>query len=122
MTRRTKWYSTWWFRIIMVIIVVALIFGGKEAVTHFNYVESLKTHIKAQDKKIETQDSLYKIKEAQKEKIRVIREKISIQSELDRLEHLKNQLIELRKQPLKQIDTISPEELDIYFKKLLKEK
>ena len=120
MTRKTKWYSTWWFRISVVVIIILLVFGGKEAVTHYNYVESLKTHIKAQEKVITTQDSLYKIKETQKEKIRVIREKISIQPELDRLEHLKNQLIELRKQPPKQIDTISPEELDIYFKKLLK--
>jgi len=120
--RKTKWYSTWWFRVSAVMLIILLIFGGKEVVTHFNYVESLKTHIKSQDKKIETQDSLYKIKAAEKEKIKIIREKISIQSELDRLEHLKNQLIELRKQPPKQIDTISPEELDIYFKKLLKEK
>lgn len=118
--RKTKWYQTWWFKIIVVILVVALVFGGKEAVTHFNYVESLKTHIKSQDKKIETQDSLYKIKAAQKEKIKIVREKISIQLELDRLEHLKNQLLELRKQPPKQIDTISPEELDKYLKNLLK--
>lgn len=122
MTRKTKWYSTWGFRISVVAIIILLIFGGKEAITHYNYVESLKTHIKSQDKKIETQDSLYKIKAAQKEKIKIVREKISIQSELDRLEHLKNQLLELRKQPPKQIDTISPEELDKYFKNLLKQK
>ena len=120
MIRKTKWYSTWWFRISIVVFLILLVFGGKEAITHYNYVESLKTHIKSQDKKIETQDSLYKIKAAQKEKIKIIREKISIQSELDRLEHLRNQLLELRKQTPKQIDTISPEELDIYFKKLLK--
>ena len=122
MIRKTKWYSTWWFRISVVVIIILLVFGGKEAITHYNYVESLKTHIKSQDKKIETQDSLYKIKEAQKEKIRVIREKISIQPDLERIKHLENQLLELRKQPPKQIDTLSPEELDIYFKKLLKEK
>lgn len=120
--RKTKWYQTWWFRISVVILVILLIFGGKEAITHYNYVESLKTHIKDQEKIITTQDSLYKIKEAQKEKIRVIREKISIQPDLERIKHLENQLLELRKQPPKQIDTLSPEELDKYFKNLLKEK
>lgn len=120
MTRKTKWYQSWWFRISTVVIIILLIFGGKEAVTHYNYVESLKTEIKESEKQRLVQDSLYKIKEAEKAKIKIIREKIYIQPDLERIKHLENQLLELRKQPPKQIDTLSPEELDKYFKNLLK--
>jgi preprotein translocase subunit SecF len=119
--RKTKWYNTWGFRIsVIVVVIVIIFFAAKKTNAYINYQEYLKTEIESLKKDNSKLDSLYKLKSAEKEKIKIIREKISIQSEIDRLEHLRNQLLELRKQPPKQIDTISPEELDKYLKELLK--
>ena len=123
MTRKTKWYNTWWFKIIIIsIIAIVIYFAAKKTTVYINYQEYLKTEIDSLKRQNIILDSLYKSKAIDKEKIKIIREKISIQSELDRLEHLKNQLIELRKQPIKQTENLSPEELDKYLKELLKEK
>lgn len=121
MIRKTKWYSTWWFRIsVIVVVIVIIFFAVKKTNAYINYQEYLKTEIESLKRENTKLDSLYKLKAAEKEKIKVIREKISVQPELDRIKHLENQLLELRKQPPKQIDTLSPEELDKYLKNLLK--
>lgn len=123
MIKKTKWYNTWWFKIIIIsIIAIVIYFAAKKTTVYINYQEYLKTEIDSLKRQNIILDSLYKSKVIDKEKIKIIREKISIQSELDRLEHLKNQLIELRKQPIKQTENLSPEELDKYLKELLKEK
>lgn len=118
---RTKWYNKWWIKVAAgLMIIIILYIATKKTITYVNYQEYLKTEIETLKKENTKLDSLYKTKVLEKEKIKIIREKISIQSELDRLTELTKQLEEVRKTELNKIDTISPEQLQIYLQKELK--
>lgn len=116
-----KWYNTWWFKITVAsIIIIILYFATRKTIVYMNYQEYLKTQIDSLNIENTKLDSLYKVAVLQKDKIKIIREKVSIQSEVDKLERLKIELELLGKQPSKITDSITPEDLLRYFKKELK--
>jgi len=121
MTRKEKWYNSWWVKVAVGLVIIYLLYlGTKTTVAYVNYQEYLKTEIEQLKKENTKLDSLYKTKVLEKEKIKIIREKISIQSELDRLEILTKQLEEIKTTKLEKIDSIGPEDLQKYLQKELK--
>lgn len=117
---KQKWYNKWWIKVAAaVMILIILYIATKKTITYVNYQEYLKTEIEQLKKENIKLDSLYKTKVLEKEKIKIIREKISIQSELDRLEILTKQLEEIKTTKLEKIDSIGPEDLQIYLQKII---
>lgn len=120
MTMKEKWYNKGWVKVAAGLMIVYLLYSNfKSSTLNHNLQEIHKTEINELKKQIIERDSLYNIAKNQKEKIKIIREKISIQSELDRLTELTKQLEEVRKTELNKIDTITPEQLQKYLQKEL---
>jgi len=117
---KEKWYNKGWVKVAAGLMIVYLLYSNfKSSTLNHNLQEIHKTEINELKKQIIERDSLYNIAKNQKEKIKIIREKISIQSELDRLTELTKQLEEVRKTELNKIDTITPEQLQKYLQKEL---
>jgi len=118
---KEKWYNKWWIKVAAVLVIIYLLYSNFQSSTlNHNLQEIHKTEINELKKQIIERDSLYNIAKNQKEKIKIIREKISIQSELDRLEILTKQLEEIKVTKLEKIDSIGPEDLQIYLQKELR--
>ena len=122
-TKVVKWYNLFWVRISGVVLILLLIyFGATKTVTYYNLNEYLKTEIENLKKKNTELDSLYQKEKTKKEKVRIIKERIQIGEDIEKVKKLQKELEELRKQQLPKVDKIEPEELNKYFKDLLKEK
>lgn len=123
MLKKVKWYNIFWVRILGVLLILLLIyFAATKTVTYYNLNEYLKTEIENLKKKNIELDSLYQKEKVKKEKVRIIRERIQVGEDIEKVKKLEKELQELRKQKPTPIDKISPEELDQYFRQLLKEK
>lgn len=118
-----KWYNLFWVRILGVVLILILIyFGATKTVTYYNLNEYLKTEIETLKKKNIQLDSLYNQEKIKKEKIKIIRERIQVGEDIEKVKKLQKELEELRKQQLPKVEKIEPEELDTYFRQLLKNK
>jgi hypothetical protein len=96
-----KWYHQWWVYVLIALIFLllgALIFRERDRVTQ---EEILITKIETLEKQTETLDSLLTIATAEKDKIKVIREKIDITQDIKKLQQLINELDEVRSEPIK---------------------
>ena len=96
MTRKTKWYHTWWFYTIIILLLIIIIggyFSGKKVLDDTKLEVLEKTNLKL--------DSLYKVTSAQKDKIRIIKEKIDITEDIKKLQSLIDEYDKIKK------DTIS---------------
>jgi flagellar biosynthesis/type III secretory pathway M-ring protein FliF/YscJ len=86
---RNKWYQKWWAYLILAIIFLvlgAVIFKEKETVTQ------QQTEIDNLVRQTKSLDSLYRATAAEKDKIKIIREKIDISKDLRKLEDLIQEL------------------------------
>ena len=119
--KQVKWYNLFWVRLIGVLIIVLGIYiAARKTVTYYNLNEYLKTEIEGLKKQNKSLDSLYQIEKEKKEKIRVVKERIQVAWDLERIRQLEKEIEELRKQIPQQVEPLSPEDLDIYFRQLLK--
>ncbi len=98
---RDKWYQQWWFYVLIALVFLllgAIIFRERDRVTQ---EEILKTEIEDLVKQTKILDSLYRAAAAEKEKIKVIREKIDITQDIKKLQQLIDELEEVKSEPIK---------------------
>ncbi len=119
MTRKTKWYQSWWFYIIIfVVLVVAVYFAARKTIAYVNYQEYLKTEIESLKKDNIKLDSLYRITAAQKDKIKIIKEKIDITEDIKKLQTLIDEYERIKKDTTPSIQNKpTPKELLDYLNK-----
>ena len=118
--KKIKWYNTWWFRLIVIVgIIISLYFGVRKTVTYFNYQEYQKTVIDSLNKQSISKDSVIARLTEQKQKVKIIRQNITIKPEEDRIKIIDHQLKELGKKEIV-IDSLSPAELDKWLRNFLK--
>ena len=117
-----KWYNLFWVRILGVVLILLLIyFAATKTVTYYNLDEYIKTGNEELKKENKKTDIEYKNVEEKKKKVKSTKEKIQVGEDIEKVKKLEKELQELRKQKPTPIDKISPEELDQYFRQLLKE-
>lgn len=101
----SKWYHKWWFYALIAVIFLllgAIIFRERDRVTQ---QEILKIEIDSLVKQTKNLDSLYRVTAAEKEKIRIIREKIDITQDLKKLQQLIAELEQVKSEPIKRNST-----------------
>lgn len=104
--RNVKWYQQWWFYMLIIVIaflIGSLVFREKKRVTE---QQVLKTEIDSLVKQTKSLDSLYRATAAEKEKIKIIREKIDITQDLKKLQELVAQLEKVKSEPIKINSTV----------------
>lgn len=110
--------------ILWVIAAIALILfiylQVVQSTQYFNIQEYLKTEIESIKRQNRQLDSIYKVVSTDRDRIKIIREKISIAEELARMEKLKRELELLRGEKPLLSDSISPQDLEKYFVKEFK--
>ena len=108
----------YWIAVISIIIVIGVLYYfGKKTVYYFNYQEYLKTEVEELKRKNNSLDSLYKATVIQKDKIRIIKDKIDISEDLNQLESLLQEYKLLKEKESSQPIQETPEELLKYFQK-----
>lgn len=120
MARVVKWYNTKWFYLaVFLLLVIGIYFGARKTITYINYQEYLKTEVEALKKENLKLDSLYKATAAQKEKIRIIKEKIDISEDIRKLQLLLDDYEKIKKNGVSTNITEhpTPEELLNYLNK-----
>lgn len=120
MARAVKWYNTKWFYLaVFLLLVIGIYFGARKTITYINYQEYLKTEVEALKKENIKLDSLYKATAAQKEKIRIIKEKIDISEDIRKLQLLLDDYEKIKKDGVSTNITEhpTPEELLNYLNK-----
>lgn len=121
--KKIKWYNLFWVRILGVLVIVFGIYmAARKTVTYYNLNEYLKTEIESLKKKNTSLDSLYKLEKEKKEKVKIIKERIQVAGDLERIKKLEKELEELRKKVPPKVEPLSPEDMTSYFKDLLKNK
>lgn len=118
-TRKIKWYNSKWFYYSIILITIIIIYLlVKNTVSQTNIAKHLKGQneelLREGWKKDRVIDSLM----IQKNKVKVIREKVSIASEEELIKKLQKELQDLRKKEVV-IDTITPEKLNIYLNNII---
>lgn len=102
----SKWYHKWWVYVLIAVIFLligAIVFRERERVTE---QQVLKTEIDSLVKQTKSLDSLYRVTAAEKEKIKIIREKIDITQDLKKLQELVAQLEKVKSEPIKRNSTV----------------
>lgn len=119
MIKKIKWYNSRWFYLaVVVLLILSITFAATKTVAYFNYQEILKTEIDSLNNIIVSKDSLYQKLHKQKEKVRIIREKISTEEETQKIVYLEEELKKLRRSKTDTtITKDTPEELYKYFNK-----
>lgn len=101
-----KWHHQWWgYALIAVIffLIGYIIYRERDVVTQ---EEVLKEKIRIEIEKNIVADSLYKVLEAEKEKIKIIREKIDITQDIKKLQQLISELEQVKVTPPRQNSTL----------------
>jgi len=114
--------SRWWLIGIVVVLAIYLALNTRIINQYYNFQEYLKTEIETLKKQNKQLDSTLVIVSKERDKIRFIREKVSIAGELERLEILRKELEAIRAEDPAITDSISPEDLEKYFIKEFKRK
>lgn len=116
-----KWYNSFWVRFgIVISFIILLVYLANDSRVAHNLNEYLKTEIESLKKENLKLDSLYKEEKSKKEKVRIIKEKVQVAEDLNKIKKLEEELKKLREENLKEVEKISPEELDKYFRNLIK--
>lgn len=84
-----------------------------------NLQEYIKQNSEQLMAEMRVKDSLYNDLYLQKEKVRVVREKTSTYAEEQKIKKLEEEILILRNKETK-IDSLSPIELGLYFKRIIK--
>jgi hypothetical protein len=101
-----KWYHQWWVYALIAVIfflIGYIIYRERDVVTQ---EEVLKEKIRIEIEKNIVADSLYKVLEAEKEKIKIIREKIDITQDIKKLQQLISELEQVKVTPPRQNSTL----------------
>lgn len=117
MIKKTKWYNSRWFYLgVIVLIIIIALYAATKSVAYFNYTELLKTENAAKSVEIDSLKKNYDKLFKQKERVKIIREKINTEEEDQRIAYLEQELLNLRRA---KEDTIvkkdTPEQLYKYF-------
>lgn len=117
------WYKSWWFGAVVVVGIIFLIFYAATKTPQFlNYREYLKTEIDSLQNQVQVlQKSIDKL-EHKRDSIRIIRQKISVQSELDQIKKLAKEYEALKAKELIVTDSITVEDLYKFYLQQLNEK
>ncbi len=117
------WYKSWWFGAVVAIGIIFLILFAATKTTQFlNYQEYLKTEIDSLQNQVQVlQKSIDKL-EHKRDSIRIIRQKISVQSELDQIKKLAKEYEALKAKELVVTDSIKVEDLYKFYLQQLNEK
>ena len=110
-----KWYHQWWVYVLIAVIfflIGYIIYRERDVVTQ---EEVLKEKIRIEIEKNIVTDSLYKVLKAEKEKIKIIREKIDIAKDIKKLQELISELEKVKLEPVKRNSTVI--ELKEYLEK-----
>jgi predicted RND superfamily exporter protein len=108
----------WILGAVAIILFIAL--QIRQSAQYFNFQEYLKTEIESLKKQNNQLDSIYKVVSTERQRIKIIREKISIVEELNRMERLKRELEILRGEMPLISDSMSVSDLERYFVKEFK--
>lgn len=103
-----------------VAIILFIVLQIRQSAQYFNFQEYLKTEIESLKKQNNQLDSIYKVVSTERQRIKIIREKISIVEELNRMERLKRELEILRGEMPLISDSMSVSDLERYFVKEFK--
>ena len=115
MTRKTKWYHTWWFYtiiILLLIIIIGAYFSGKKVLDDMSVRKHLETKLEVSEKTNLKLDSLYRVTSAQKDKIRIIKEKIDITEDIKKLQSLIDEYDKIKKDSISSTKPTSKELLN----------
>ena len=123
MNNSNIWYKSWWFGAVVVVGIISLIFYAATKTPQFlNYREYLKTEIDSLQNQVQVlQKSIDKL-EHKRDSIRIIRQKISVQSELDQIKKLAREYEALKAKELVVTDSIKVEDLYKFYLQQLNEK
>ncbi len=118
MQNQTVWYKSWWFGIVIMLCIILFTTYAITKTTQFlNYREYLKTEIDSLQNQVKVLNKSIENLEYKRDSIRIIRQKISIQSELEALKKLAKEYEALKSEKLVVNDSISLEDLHIFYLK-----
>ncbi|HMT68795.1 MAG TPA: hypothetical protein PKD16_01465 [Saprospiraceae bacterium] len=122
MINKKKWYSEWWVKLLIGIIIIFIIYKLiSPIISEFNVNKELQDIIIEKDKQIRTKDSIIQNSKDKIVEIRRIREKINVNLTEDELEKLFIQFNSYKKNNNPIIDTtISIDKLFYYIDENLK--
>ena len=122
MINKKKWYSEWWVKLLIGIIIIFIIYKLiYPIISEFNVNKELQDIIIEKDKQIRTKDSIIQNSKDKIVEIRRIREKINVNLTEDELEKLFIQFNSYKKNNNPIIDTtISIDKLFYYIDENLK--
>lgn len=118
---------TFYKYLIYIVIIVGLMIGGyllyNKSIDYFNYTRFLRETNDQLQYEIKVRDSIYEELSLQKNKTIVIRQKINTSQEEEKIKLLEKKLELLRfsnSNINKDTSNLLPEELTLYFEKILK--
>jgi len=125
---RNKWYNRWWIKYVVFVIILIVFYV---LVRNTINETTISKHLKQKNEELlqdsKNKDKLIDSLVVQKNKVKIIREKISTKEQEARLQELRQQLVELRKQKVEanSIETIkaippTPEELTKFLQDIIK--
>lgn len=106
--------------LFIITIIGIIVIGIKHKSIIGSYQETLKKEIDSLNNEIKLRDSLYKIKSLEKDKITIIRERVTIDTESKKVEQLNKELDILKAIVYRDTIKLTPTELKDYFNKMLK--
>ena len=107
--------------ILLILTIIGIVWLGlKDNYITDSYQRELKTRIDSLSREIKYRDSLYIIKSLEKDKITIIREKITIETESKKVEQLNKELDILKALVYRDSTKLTPIELSEYFNKILR--
>lgn len=123
-TSNIEWYKSWWFGGVVVVGIVFLIFFGATKTPQFlNYREYLKTEIDSLQNEVKLLNKSIERLEQKRDSVRIIRQKITIQPELDLLKKLAREYEAIKAREVVVTDSISMRDLHkFYLQKFNQEK
>lgn len=111
-----KWYNKWYYVVGAIILIVGIYFATRKAITYISVHDYLKTQVEVLERENIKLDSLYKLTVAQKEKIKIIKEKIDISEDIKKLKDLIDEYEAIKKDTTPSIQP-TPQELLDYLNK-----
>jgi phosphopantothenoylcysteine synthetase/decarboxylase len=114
-----KWYQNkWLYYGIALITIIGLYFLLRNTVNQTNLAKYLKQQNDDFRIELKMKDRIIDSLIVQKNKIRVVRDKVSTKAEEELIAKLQKELAELRSKQVT-VDTLTPERLNQYFQNLL---
>lgn len=111
-----KWYNRWYYVVGAIILIVGIYFATRKAITYISVHDYLKTQVEVLERENIKLDSLYKITAAQKDKIKIIKEKIDISEDIKKLKDLMDEYEAIKKDTVPSTQP-TPQELLDYLNK-----